>query len=108
MSANGMARSASISARIVSILSASISAGRSFCTYRDRFPSGLYVSDASLRRGLACQRPVRNRTGARALIDDRECKHSRVGGASMMTKQNLSKIADVVLVSLLALAAGFV
>jgi hypothetical protein len=42
------------------------------------------------------------------LIDDAECKHSRVGGANMMTKQNLSKIADVVLLSLLALAAVFV
>ena len=44
----------------------------------------------------------------RALIDDGECKHSRIGGASMMTKQNLSKIGDVVLLSLLALAAVFV
>jgi hypothetical protein len=31
-----------------------------------------------------------------------------VEGANMMTKQSLSKIADVVLVSLLALAATFV
>ena len=44
----------------------------------------------------------------RALIDDGECKHSRVRGANMMTKQNLSKIADVALLSLLALAALFI
>jgi hypothetical protein len=42
------------------------------------------------------------------LIDDGECKHSRVGGAKMMTRQNLSKITDVALLSLLALAAVLV
>ena len=42
------------------------------------------------------------------MIDDGECQHSPVGGAHMMTKQNLSKIAEVVLVSLFSLAAMFV
>jgi hypothetical protein len=55
-----------------------------------------------------CECAVRNRTGARASIDDAELKHSKHRGANMMTKQSLSRIADMVLVSLLALAATFV
>jgi hypothetical protein len=43
-----------------------------------------------------------------AWIDDGEGRHSRVGGATMMTKRNLSKIAEMVLVSFFALAAVFV
>jgi hypothetical protein len=40
-----------------------------------------------------------------ALIDDGDCKQSHVRGANMLTKQNLSKITEVVLLSLFALAA---
>jgi hypothetical protein len=39
------------------------------------------------------------------MIDDSECKHSRVRGANMMTR---SRIADVALLSLLVLEAVFV